>query len=220
MKLYSIQPLAVYEQLCAGTPFVSDPFRDEGPHARDPWRPAYEWLGCQMKKRGILPPAHVEFPVWAWYQWGGEARRRPDLRVQSLKNWAAESPYVMLTLDVPDSAVLLSDYDAWHWPLNYWYLAPEAEADAFEARCENEGFSYYTHKPLPQQALHEDLIKSWEAIFDIERCAPIIEQDVSQAIIQATFWELRPEYVQSARQFGGGQRAKYLPKPPLLGAAR
>lgn len=71
----------------------------------------------QMKKRIGEPPKGVIFPVWAWYQWEG-MRKRPDMRVHG-RNWGEKgTPIVLLTIEVPDNLVLLSDFDYWHCVLN------------------------------------------------------------------------------------------------------
>ena len=62
-------------------------------------------------------------PIWAWYQWEG-SRRKPDLRASGYL--PKGEPGVRLELRVADDRVLLSDFDLWHYVLNYWYL-PKSE---------------------------------------------------------------------------------------------
>lgn len=47
---------------------------------------------------------------------------------------------VRLEVEIPDAQVLLSDFDLWHYPLNYWYLPDDEEDDwRFERRCAEKG---------------------------------------------------------------------------------
>ncbi|MCP3925850.1 MAG: DUF3841 domain-containing protein, partial [Desulfobacterales bacterium] len=65
--------------------------------------------------------------------------------------------------------VLLSDYDLWHYALNYWYLAEtETNSESFEAELEKHGLSFCRERPLPNAKLHDKIKKSWEKIFDID----------------------------------------------------
>ena len=66
----------------------------------------------QMKKRIGNPPAGVDLPVWAWYQWEGK-RNRPDMRQHGRSSDKGVS-IVLLTIDVPEEHVLLSDFDYRH----------------------------------------------------------------------------------------------------------
>jgi hypothetical protein len=44
------------------------------------WIYPYEWIIDQMKMRLGPPPEPGCFPIWAWYQWENESRRKPDIR--------------------------------------------------------------------------------------------------------------------------------------------
>lgn len=74
-----------------------------------------------------------------------------------------------LEIEIPQEQILLSDFDLWHYPLNYWYF-PDSEEDdqRFEQRCAAKAIDFYQMKPLPDQALHEQLVASWEKIFDLD----------------------------------------------------
>ena len=77
---------------------------------------SYLWMSDQMSKRIGPPPSGVRFPVWAWYQWEG-IRKRPDMR-HHCRGSNKEEEIVLLTIEVPDDQVLLSDFDYWHFVLN------------------------------------------------------------------------------------------------------
>ena len=98
----------------------------------------YHWMMEQMKKR--LPDYQGEYPVWVWPV-------KPDLDQPGHLPEGTEG--VCLELELDDKNVLLSDFDAWHCVLNNWPL--ELEDDEFGE--------------IPSQ---EDIVKSWERIFDYE----------------------------------------------------
>lgn len=213
MLLFSVQPRFVYDQLMRGEPYHARPTIDpehwlnesKGP------RPAYDWLCTQMVQRGLPRPSAGVYPVWAWYQWAGPARPCPDLRNAQLKSWAKTERQVLLTLDIPEADVLLHDYEAWHFPLNYWHLArPRASAD-FERRCQALGISPYREQPLSNDQLHAELVQSWDVIFDMRAARAVLETRVRDQIIQGTFWELQPQSVRRAVEFGVGRRSQILP---------
>lgn len=110
-----------------------------------------------------------------------------------MRQWGAQERHVMLHLDVPETYVLLSDYENWHYPLNYWYL-PENEHDMnqFEAKCEEKKVSYYLQKPLNDQELHQEIEHSWPHIFHCNK----------QNATQATLWCIKPSWVQYVQDFG------------------
>jgi hypothetical protein len=118
--------------------------------------------------------------------------------------WAAKQTQVLLSLDVEDNRVLLSDYDAWHFVLNYWYLAKPRQAQLFERQLHAKGLDFYRHKPLPDKLAHDQLQASWEQIFDLRKARTILDFSAKRQIIQATFWELRARDVVHATLFGAG----------------
>jgi len=112
---------------------------------------SYDWMAEQMMRRlKTARPSTDAMPIWAWYQWEGR-RRKPDLRANG--HLARGERGVRVELEVADGRVLLSDFDLWHYVLNYWYL-PKSEKDgeAFEKKLTRLGLSFYhcDHQhPLP-----------------------------------------------------------------------
>lgn len=138
----------------------------------------YAWMANQMKKRVGTPPDGVSVPVWAWYQWEGK-RKRPDMRVHGRGQGYKGTPIVLLTLDVPDDKVLLSDFDYWHYVLNDWEIIFPIADDII-----------YTD---------EEKRKSWENIFDI--CCSFSGEENRFPSTQATMWEIKKEWVIKAEHF-------------------
>jgi Domain of unknown function (DUF3841) len=221
MRLYCVQERSVYDTLAAGHPYIAYPRLDPQHWLNNPEgrylskRPnmtlyAYDWLCGQMELRGLARPSPDAYPVWAYQQWGGRKRPRPDLRFSSMKRWSAGGRYVLLDLEVPENDVLLSDYDAWHGPLNYWYLGRPRESNGFERKCRALKLSHYRTKPLPNLQLHDELVSSWQRIFDLELAQGIVGGKKSDQTTQATFWRLEPKHVVRAVEFGAGQAKREL----------
>ncbi|SDE01874.1 protein of unknown function [Cupriavidus sp. YR651] len=158
-----------------------------------------------MSKRIGPAPANATYPVWAWYLWAGPEAPCPDLRYRSTRESAENGgAAVLLTLEVPDDHVVLTDYEAWHHVINYWYLGSARETSEFDGRCKAAGLSYYHTKPLANRELHAEIQTSWQKIIGKDGCKCLTtkaEREASWPTIQATFWELRPEYVRQAVWF-------------------
>ena len=141
----------------------------------DDFRDAYDWMSCQMKKLISEPPDGVQYPVWLWHTWEGN-RKRPDMRRSGYAPSGAS--IVLLTVDVPDEKVLLSDFDCWHAVLNGNYLATSEEDDC-------------SHSP-------EEIAESWNGIFDVSSVNTYYSYSLS---IQATTWEIQKEWIKKAECF-------------------
>ena len=166
------------------------------------YRMAYEWMGREMEDRLGCRPSERAQPIWAWYQWNGATHRTPDLRCcgyMPKDEWC-----VRIELEVSDRLALLSDFELWHYVLNYWYLPPSLkDAEAFEAELSRHGLSCRRTKPLPDKAYHTKVAASWSRIFDLDWVdrARSIARPMVEKCIQATLWELRPDQVKDVRFF-------------------
>jgi len=152
---------------------------------------AYDWMVNQMELRLPLKPPEVVYPLWAWYQWQ-EERKRPDLR--SAGHLPPGEKGVRIEFEIDENSVLLSDFDLWHYVLNYCYLSEtEEEGEVFEKELKEKGLSFYRDKPLQDMLYHKKIEKSWEKIFDIS--------PGKTYSIQATFWELYINQIRDIRFF-------------------
>ena len=152
------------------------------------FRSAYAWMARKLAEK-VPPPDDVIHPVWAWYRASGLRKHRPDLR-QRWGETGQETALVEFTL--PEEAVLLSDYDTWHFPLNGWFLGrTEAEQAAFDREEPHLD-------PLARKARVE---ASWDAVLD--GCA--LDEDFHGARderrIQAVAWEIPGHRIRSVRRF-------------------
>lgn len=114
---------------------------------------------------------------------------------------------------MPENDVLLHDYEAWHYPLNYFHLAAQRVSERFERRCKAAGFPVYDEVPLQDKALHAEVQRSWHTIFDLPACRRLFRRLRVEQVVQATFWTLYAEHVTEAVAFGGSQKRCRLPLP-------
>ena len=107
-----------------------------------------------------------------------------------------------IEFEIDDSLVLSSDFDLWHYVLNYWYLpASSVEGETFESELAEQGLSFYQTKPLPNPAVDEAIRASWEHIFDLEWVEKDLSAPRADKSIQAAFWELPLESVRRVDEF-------------------
>lgn len=190
MKLYTFQRMHVWEtltQLGYYHPFnifEHDEFLSQD--LKDNWgfSQAYIWLREKMIEKEVGYIANNSHLIWAWYHWGGNKKRMPDKRFASVYDYYQDEPYIMLELDVPEDRITLSDYDLWHWVLNYWYADKTRKANQFEKQ-----YDYYRNKPLPFEG--DKLLKeTWSNVFNLNKSRDILDITKKQQFIQATFFEL------------------------------
>jgi hypothetical protein len=201
MILYSIQDFKIFEALSRGeTHYAHHPYLnvDDADIVDEMFVRSYNWLADRMVERiGPRPSAEI-YPTWAYYQWYGPDQKKPDLRYTGTRCFARDRTCALMTLDIPDDQVLLSEYDAWHFVLNQSYLGEEARSDELwdirkELKCRE-----YDKYP---EWMKKEIEDSWYTIFDFDLSAKLLEYDKSQQIIQATFWKIEPGYLKAAVKF-------------------
>ena len=169
------------------------------------FRDAYAWMMRQMDALPDADVANSSTPVWVW-------PTRVDLREATFRRWAKEQRMVVLALDMLPGRVLLSDYDAWHFVLNYWYLAGEHATDRFHRWTERVcNTDVYRSKPLPLAQAHRLVERSWERVFELERLRTRLEYGAAPQSVQGTLWKIRPDDVVGVVEYGMGR-----PKTVLL----
>lgn len=201
MDLWTIQPVGVYNEVIETGVYRCDPFKSDllkpfddslvGIELESKFKNAYDWIASQMDAKISLRPEGVIYPVWAWYQFA--CKNKPDLRRERWSNGCPGETLACIILDVPDKDVLLSDFGAWHHVLNNWPIADtEEEADRIDEYLDN--------------ASEEDkklfLSNNWERVFDTSLFDNGFHRHGDD--IQATFWELKKEYIKNVRFFTSG----------------
>jgi hypothetical protein len=126
-------------------------------HSWVEFRRPYEWMAKRLGRRVPAPSQHAA-PVWAWYQYDGEARPRPDLRRTG--HLPRGTHGTRLELMLPASRVLLSDFELWHYVLNDWRIPVSGRARG----------------------------KNWDKVFDLDYHHPDVAAGRSKKAIQAVFW--------------------------------
>lgn len=186
MRIWTIQPLNIYEQLKNGEAYRCE-FEKSQLRDSEEFHKAYKWMADQMKKRISLPPAGAKYPIWAWHTRDWQ-HKKPDLRSSDMRHFT--EPYVCIELEVPENEVLLSDFDAWHFVLN--------DFPCIECHSEEEFDQIYdNYSAMNQEEQEKVKTESWDRIFDITPMED--EWNINGKYIQASFWELKPEYVVSVR---------------------
>jgi hypothetical protein len=161
---------------------------------------AYEWMAKQMEIR--IEPSKGCLPLWSWYQWESERKKKPDLRFGG--HLPKGDHGVRIEFKIEDNKVVLSDFHLWHYVLNYWYLpATEDDDNTFEAELNEHGLSFYETKPLKHADFHKRIVDSWNRVFDLNWADPgeSITFRREKKSIQATFWKLRLEQVRKVQPF-------------------
>ena len=194
MKLWSIQTEPAWQSLmqlgvlrvprdCADRDFV----------------PAYDWMANQMHDRIEHPPPRgVSIPIWAWQQYDGSQRKRPDLR--SAGHLPSGTRGYRIGFTIPEDHVLLSDFEMWHYALNYSFLAPsESDAETFDQLHPNLTCSW--HDPPTDQDVDYAIKNSWHRMFDLDWNDPCISLPKDQKSIQATLWQLEKSWVTTVEEF-------------------
>lgn len=173
MILWTIQSIKAYESLCEKGVLIAG---EDHTIFEPSWDAAYKWLADQMKNRIGEPPEGVKYPIWAWYQWEGK-RKRPDMRSHNKISPPGEK-IVLLTIDVPDEQVLLSDFDDWHFVLM---------GSCIEDEISDKRYS------------QDEIVKSWNRIFDYKN--PIGGDELNGLSTQVTMWLIKKEWVKKAEFF-------------------
>lgn len=217
MKLYTVQPLSVYDLLCGEGHYHSRPLAHAdstlvlcGTNYQFPV--AYDWMITKMIERGLPQPHPEVYPIWAYYRWLGVKRPKPDLRSYDMKATAREQRQVLMTVDIPEERVLLTDYFSWHACLNYCHAGTIKASDDFDRRC-RKAIDYWDRgEPLPGP-FHQELVASWDVALDLAASRRIQHSRKDDQVIQATFWELWADEVTETVAFGGGALRQRLPIP-------
>lgn len=188
MKIWTIQSLAAWEHLT-----TNGVLQAKAHHQSDQWLDAYSWMRDELAKYHA-PTSMSQVPLWGWYQWRSSENRRPDLR--SLRHhWGPAGDHAMIECEVPEDQVLISDYDAWHVPLNDWYVSEnEQDEENFKAELAAHGWS--TGEPIPDR-LKERQRQSWKNVFVSNPNHPAH----NTSSLQTCFWEISLEQVVSSRMF-------------------
>ena len=194
MTLWTIQSIAAWKILQREQVLFADQRYSE-----NLFLDAYRWMAKKMVRRIESESEIVSLPLWAWYQWEGK-RRKPDLRSSGYLSKGQRG--VRIEFEQSDKGVLLSDFELWHYVLNYWYLPRTvADGEAFEAELSEHNLSFFEMKPLPVRAYHQSIENSWDRIFDLDWVDEEITHPFDKKSIQATFWQVHFDQIRDVQFF-------------------
>lgn len=208
MKVYTTQTLAFYEELmqngmvyCNKESWICLEFRFQ-----------YDWMAEQMRKRIGEPPfSGIKYPVWVWLQYN--SKKDPKPRMSPKEILKEENEAVMLELDVPDDAVLLSDLDLWIHPLNGWEICGKKESKLFEKEKDayEKDHGRCFHLNDWPQTIQEKIVSTWERVFDLDWINPYqAPSKRKNRSIQGTMWLLRKEWLKVAHIFNRHSEIKRI----------
>jgi hypothetical protein len=189
MRLWTVQPVAVWEQLRADGHAVVDPARvnPEG------WvHPRYAWLARELRAR--IAGRRGRLPWWAYCA-------RPDLR------WVrhsrpAGSHEVRIEFEAPDGT--FADFPCWAWNEVFYgsFLALSGtEYRAWRARLRLAGVSE-DEEPLPEP-FQAELEASWRRLFRPDLPARSWRRADRRRAREAVALALRRQWVRDAPEFVG-----------------
>jgi len=157
------------------------------------FRNAYEWLARRMDEKIGGRPLPGAMPLWAWWQWCGETRARPDLRASG--HLPKGERGVRIEFEIDPALVVLSDFNLWHFPLNYWYIGEsEEDSESFDAELAARGLDPHARN-LPG-SVRRRIEGSWERVFDLDS-----GRGRSEKCVQATLWRISLDTVAGVKKF-------------------
>jgi len=188
MVLWSIQPEELYYEILNTGVYrcdISKSFMNDDLEA-------YDWLRTEMVKKIGPMPEGVSYPVWAWYV-QDKQRKKPDLRRERWCYGSTGDRFACIEIEVPDEEVVLTDFDEWSIILLHSLISyTEEEDEALEAE----------YNSLSAEKQLEMKYNNWKRVFEI---SPMdTEWTIRGRDIQATFWELKKEYIRDVRFFTAG----------------
>ena len=149
----------------------------------------YAWMVKQMDNRGIHHPEGLSLPIWAWHTRNFK-HKKPDLRESGYDTRGTKS--ICLEVEINDTQVLLSDYDAWHFVLNDWWLDDSNSEEEWE-------IMHKEYDSLPYDKRKQIMEESWQKIFDL---TPYEDDWRCQGkYVQACFWKLKLSDVKKVQHF-------------------
>lgn len=181
MRVWTMQPKTVFDDLFFNGEhqFVCDPEKSE---MYEDYKKQYNWYVNQMKKR-IPPPEGVTLPIWGWYNTDAK-QKKPDHLAKMAPSSRSGKRLVLFELEIPDSEVLLSDFDNWNNILCDDIIS-DTEDEDIRLRKELE--------TLPEEEKREMKEKNWERVFRTDYRKD--GWNTRGVWVQGTFWVLKEEYI-------------------------
>jgi len=185
VRLWTVQPLEVWDLLRETGVYICDNSKRWGADDEE-MTVAYNWLVEQMKEKIGEPPVGVEMPVWAWHTTFGK-HKKPNMRNRMFRN-DEHKEEVCIEIEIPDSEVVLSNYEAWGYVCMMNSYLPHVST------VEEWNNQHIWFDSLPEEQQLELREKSWQGVFDLTPL-PCECEELRLEFTQATFWMLKLENV-------------------------
>ena len=213
MKVYTIQTIGFYEELLQnGVAYCNR----ESEWCKD-CKVSYDWMAEQMRKRiGEPPIPEIKYPVWVWLQYNSKKDPIPPMSPKEIPS--GQETAVMMELDVPDDAVLLSNLDLWIHPLNGWEICGKRESKLLEKEKDAYEKSHGKCRQLSDWSpvIHDKIVATWERVFALDWIDPYQAPNKRQnRSIQGTTWVLRKEWLKVAHIFNKHSEIKRITSCPV-----
>lgn len=183
IKIWTIQPEPVWNILVREGLFSCDVKKSSFSNI-ECFRTSYDWLVMRMNQR-IENPKNICYPIWGWYVFDGD-NKQMNLESMGSRNFLERGTRaVCIELEIPRAEVVLSDYERWNSILENFFVCSENEDASDVERIDSELDS------MPESERQRRIEDSWNNIFTIN----------NSKYVQATFWELKMEYVKSVKHF-------------------
>ena len=198
MRLWTIQPIYVYDKLKENGILYVDPKQSEilidserEARAGLKWtfKDSYDWMVSMMDENNIKGRNENTFyPWWAWHTYDGK-NKKPDLRRSTFGKRGRRC--VCIELEIPDDEVLLTSYTWWHDVLmdcECWLI------DVDTSSCNDFDTIWKIHHDVLKHLTPEEYER-----YKKDTWKKIINHD--DKYIQATFWCLRLNNVIKVQEF-------------------
>ncbi len=198
LTLWTIQPLTWYENLLHDKIIVADKSKIDEEFF---FEYAYQWIAQQMINKIGNPSVNQDLlPIWAWYQYQGINKKRPDLRHSGHLKKGTKG--VRIEFVKPSNQVLLSDFDLWHSVLNNYYIPDNAqEEQEFDNLLEVNNVTYPYNPYQNPKEVQTFIEKSWLKVLDLNYHSEYFPRVVEEQSIQATFWNLSLDEIVKVDKF-------------------
>lgn len=144
----------------------------------------YRWYTKEAKKRFPIEEG-LEFPIWF------------NLDESSMLQPAEGT--VVFRLEVPREYVLLCDYNAWGYRVNYWYVPIDSKDEEAhnhqlkQYKIADEADLTLTDKGRFYPLLKQKIVKSWNRVFDGEI--------TNKTDVVATTWMIKKSWIKEVRNY-------------------
>jgi hypothetical protein len=214
LRLWTIQSEDVYEELMREGVYHTKPelaFCRDIPEIEF----CYRWMSQKLSEKAGPPPEGLTYPIWAWHTWEGKRKIR-DMRCSGYGERGRKM--VQMEIEIPESRILLSDFDLWGLILYGYRLDMETEDDMDEfylwlqrrgfrdgmnlvKLCDGTSSSYDISVPEEIWMMRDEIIKSWDICLGKDQKQNDLFMGSRGRSIQAVFWELKREDVKKEWHF-------------------